>query len=298
MIYSFIIVAVFFWASSFVGIRAALIEYNPIEIAILRFVISSIVLLLIAIPDKIISLNKKRFFHFLPVGVVLAINNILLSYGIRTITAGETTLIVSTSQLFQVLLAFLFLKEKISARFLAGLSLCFLGITIIAFQNTIGFSLNIGVILVLFAAITNAIYFILQKPLLKKYKPQEIISYGIWIATIILLPFGSNVINVIQTVSMNSTLVIVYVGIAAVIANLCWSNVLSRIEVAKAAIFLYAVPLTTIIIGFLWLDELPTLISCLGGGLILGGVFLSNFKNISTDQAHIILEETDSIDKY
>ena len=37
MIISFIIIAVILWSSSFVGIRAALIEYSPIEIAVLRF---------------------------------------------------------------------------------------------------------------------------------------------------------------------------------------------------------------------------------------------------------------------
>ena len=41
----FILVAILFWASSFVGIRAALVDYDPIDIALLRFVISSIVFL-------------------------------------------------------------------------------------------------------------------------------------------------------------------------------------------------------------------------------------------------------------
>ncbi|MFC1904366.1 DMT family transporter [Chloroflexota bacterium] len=281
MTFPFIIAAILFWASSFVGIRAALIEYDPIDIAALRFVVSSIVLLLIAVPGKLALPDRQRLVSFFPLGLVLAINYILLNYGVRTITAGETTLIVSTSQLFQVLLAVLFLNEKISARFLAGLSLCFFGVTIIAFQNSIGFSPNIGVIFVLFAAITNAIFFILQKPLLKKYKPLEIISYAIWIATLIMLPFGRNVIKVIPVVSINSTIVIVYIGIAAVIANLCWSNALSKIEATKAATFLYSVPAMTIAIGFLWLDELPSIVSCLGGAIILGGVILSNLKKPS-----------------
>ncbi|KAA3654296.1 MAG: hypothetical protein DWQ10_17915 [Calditrichaeota bacterium] len=280
MTFHLIIIAIFFWASSFVGVRATLVEYDPTEIAVLRFVISSIALFIIAIPNQINVPDKKSIFSFLSLGFVLAANHIFLNYGVRTITAGETTFIVSTSQLFQVVLAFLFLNEKISARFLAGMSLCLIGITIIAFQNSIGLSLNAGIVFVLLAAITNAMYFILQKPLLKKYKPIDVISYAIWIATFIMLPFGDNAIKAISTASINSTLVVIYIGIAAVIANLCWSSVLSKIEASKAAIFLYSVPVMTIIIGFLWLDELPSFVSCLGGAIILGGVFMSNLTHI------------------
>ena len=283
MNFPFIIAAVILWASTFVGIRAALIEYNPIEIAVLRFIISSITLLLIAIPARIYLPDKRDWLRFVKLGFVLFINAILLNYGMRTITAGETTLILSTSQLFQVLLAWLFLNETISVRFLIGLFCCFLGAAIIAFQNSIGFSLNIGIVFVLFAAIMNAIYFISQKPLLKKYNPLEVISYAFWIATLMMLPFGRNVIDVIPVATLHSTLAIVYIGIVALVANLCWSKALSKIKASRAAIFLYTVPVLTIIIGFMWLHELPSLISCLGGAIILGGVIISNMTKPSTE---------------
>jgi len=283
MNFPFIIAAVILWASTFVGIRAALIEYNPIEIAVLRFIISSITLLLIAIPAKTYLPDKRDWLSFVKLGFVLFFNAISLNYGMRTITAGETTLILSTSQLFQVLLAWLFLNETISVRFLIGLLCCFFGVAIIAFQNSIGFSLNIGVVFVLFAAIMNSIYFISQKPLLKKYNPLEVISYAFWIATLMMLPFGRNVIDVISVASIDSTLAIVYIGIVALIANLCWSKALSKIKASRAATFLYTVPVMTIIIGFVWLHELPSLISCLGGAIILGGVFISNLAKPSSE---------------
>jgi drug/metabolite transporter (DMT)-like permease len=219
-------------------------------------------------------------------GLVVFINHIALNYGIRTITAGETTLIVSSSQLFQILLAYFFLNETISIRFLLGLSFCLFGVTIIAFQNSIGFSFNLGVVFVLLAAITNAIYFISQKPLLKKHRPLEVISYSTWIGTLMLLPFRNGVIAMISIATISATTAVIYIGIATVIANICWSKILCKIEASKAAVFLYTVPVMTIIIGFLWLRELPSLISCLGGAIILGGVLLSNSKMKGTEQAY------------
>jgi drug/metabolite transporter (DMT)-like permease len=281
----YISLAVIFWASSFVGIRAAIAEFSPIEIAVLRFIVSSIALFLIVIHEKTLLPNKKDFFLFVQLGFVLFINHISLNYGTQTITAGETTLIVSTSQLFQVLLAYVFLKEAISNRFLAGLFLCFFGVIIIAFQNSIGMSFNPGVVFVLVAAITNAVFFILQKPLLKKFGPLEVISYSTWLTTLLLLPFGGGAIESLSSVSLSAGFSVIYIGIAAAIANICWSKVLSKTEASKAAIFLYTIPVMTIVIGFLWLQELPSPISCMGGAIILGGVILSNSKSKRTEQA-------------
>jgi drug/metabolite transporter (DMT)-like permease len=281
-----IILSIIFWASSFVGIRAATIDFSPIEIAVLRFIVSSIALLLIKISQKTILPQKEHFFRFVQLGFVLFINHISLNYGIRTITAGETTLIVSTSQIFQVLLAYLFLKENVSGRFLIGLSFCFLGVSIIAFQKSIGMSFNMGVVLVLIAAVTNAAFFVLQKPLLKKYGPLEVVSYSTWITTLLLLPFGGSATGSLSMAGLSSIFSVVYIGIVTVIAHICWSKVLSKIDASKAAIFLYSVPVMTIVIGFLWLREFPSFISCLGGAIILGGVILSNSKVAGTEQAY------------
>ncbi len=278
MINLYIMLSITFWASSFVGIRAATIDFSPIEIAVLRFIVSSIALLVIRISHKTILPKKEHFFRFVQLGFILFINHISLNYGIRTITAGETTLIVSTSQIFQVLLAYIFLKEKVSNRFSIGLLFCFLGVSIIAFQKSIGMSFNLGVALVLIAAVTNAAFFVLQKPILKKYGPLEVVSYSTWITTLLLLPFGSSAIGSFSMAGLSSIFSVVYIGIVFVIAHICWSKVLSKIDASKAAIFLYTVPVMTIIIGFLWLRELPSLISCLGGAIILCGVILSNSK--------------------
>jgi drug/metabolite transporter (DMT)-like permease len=145
-------------------------------------------------------------------------------------------------------------------------------------------SFNLGVVFVLVAAVTNAVFFVLQKPLLKKFSPLEVVSYSTWITTLLLLPFGGSAIEKLLIVKLNSTFSVVYIGIAAVIANVCWSRVLSRMEASKAAIFLYTIPVMTIVIGFLWLQELPSLISCVGGGIILGGVMVSNSKWKDTEQ--------------
>lgn len=280
-----IFIAVILWASTFVGIRAAVVDFTPVEIAVLRFIISSVTLLLIAIFQKISFPSVKNLIFFILLGVIQFINYIALNYGAKFITAGETTLLISTSQLFQVLLSYLFLKEVISLRFLFGLFFCFFGIVIISVQNSKGFSLSWGVVFVLIAAITNAIFFISQKPLLKKHTPLEVVSYSTWVASLFLLPLGKSILKSFQTSGLSASIGIVYIGIASVIANICWSRVLAKTDASKAAIYLYTIPVATIIIGFIWLREYPSLISCVGGAFIIAGIVVSKLKK--TEQVHI-----------
>ena len=280
----YIIPAIILFASNFVGTRAALIEYNPFEMAVFRFVISSFFLLLLSFPGKIKLPDSREWLSFLSLGFVLFINIISLNYGMQTITAGESNLIVSTSQIFQVIIAWIFLKEKISNRFIAGLFCCFAGVALISIQNSNGFTFNTGVICVLIAAVMNSIYFTTQKPLLNKYKPLFVISYAFWMATLFLLPFGSSVIESVHSASLKSTMAVIYVGFSSSIGNILWAKTLSKIKASSAAILLYTIPVVTIIIGYLYLHELPSLISCFGGAVIMVGVFMGNVSKLNKKQ--------------
>ena len=272
----YIIAALLLWSTNFVAIRAALQDYSPIQIAVVRFLASSIILIAMSAYQKIKMPDKKHWGKFFTMGLLIFVNYIALIYGTRTITAGETTLIISTSQIFQVLFAWLLLKENLSKRILLGMVLCTVGIGMIAFQNSFGFSLNLGVIYVLIAAITIALFFVMQKPLLKTYSPLAIIGYTTWIPSVLMLPFGLDIHKKIGSARFSATTIVIYMSFAAIFAGIFWAKVIKEISVSKAAIFLYLIPVSTIIIGFFWLGELPSLASLAGGVIILTGVILSN----------------------
>lgn len=59
MIRIYIIIAVTLWASGFVSIRASLLGYSPIDTAMLRYLVASLLLLLIAFYKKIKFPEKK-----------------------------------------------------------------------------------------------------------------------------------------------------------------------------------------------------------------------------------------------
>ncbi|MBN4080833.1 EamA family transporter [Caldithrix abyssi] len=280
MIYLLLTLTILFWASAFVGIRAGLDEYNPIELAILRFVVASVILLIISRFIKLRLPAKTDLLRIFSSGITgITLYNIALNFGELSITAGEASFIVNTVPIFTTLLAYLFLKETISQQFVIGMGVSFLGVTLIVLNFSSGISLKPGVLAILLAAISQAVFFVLQKPLLDKYRPLEITSYAIWIGTLLMLPFGYSLLETVQSAHIESTIAVVYLGIfPGAVAYLCWASVLSKMNSSTASLFLYLVPVVTLIMGYLWLKELPVLLSIIGGVLALAGVAIGNFK--------------------
>jgi drug/metabolite transporter (DMT)-like permease len=73
-----------------------------------------------------------------------------------------------------------------------------------------------------------------------------------------------------------------------VVAFLCWSAALSKVEVSKASTFLYIIPVITIVIGYIWLHELPPLKSVFGGIIAILGVIIANIKGANTESPHAL----------
>lgn len=272
-------ITIFFWSSAYVGIRAVMDVVTPFELCFLRLFIASICLIILSFFKKPRLPEKKDMLLAASTGVVLFGNFLFINFGAKTVTSGEIGFILNTSPVIVALLAFFFLKEKITKGHMIGLVCCLIGVAMIAFNGSSGLSLNRGVLLISLASLTYSIFFVLQKPLLKKYTPLEVTSYSMWIATILMGFVGFSGFSTFQSISLPDKAIVIYLGVCpSIVAFLCWSMVLSKINVSLAATFLYLVPFVSLTIGFIALGELPSLNSFIGGLIACVGVIIANRK--------------------
>ena len=161
---------VVFRASTFAGIRAGLGEYGPGEIALFRFVVASVVLGCIALVTRM-RLPERRDLPavFLAGFLAFTVYHVALNYGEVAVGAGAASVLINTAPLFTALLAVTFLGERLRVLGWVGMAVSFFGAVLISAGEGEGFGLAPQALLILLAALSSSIYFVIQKPYLQKY---------------------------------------------------------------------------------------------------------------------------------
>jgi drug/metabolite transporter (DMT)-like permease len=273
-------VTLLLWSSAFVGIRYAVRYYPPGSLALLRFLVASLLLggfvLVRRASASWVRASLRDWAAFFVLGATgVFAYHIALNFGEQTVAAGTASLLVNTTPVFTILLALLFLGERLSARSGLGLALAFAGATMVALGAGSGLTLDRGALLVLAAAVVQAVYFALQKPLLVRFGALDLTTRSVWCGSVLLLLFLPELASTLRQAPLPSTLVVLFLGVGpSCVAYVAFAHVVSRMSVSRAVGYLYLVPALALGIGFLALDERPSLLALAGGALTIVGVML------------------------
>lgn len=166
-----------------------------------------------------------------------------------------------------------------------------IGILLISFNTSSNFKLNpLGDLLALLAAMIWAVYSILTKKI-SEYGfntiqvTRRMFMYGIIFMLFTLIPFDFklNLKRFSNPVYLGN---IVFLGVGASAGCfVTWNFAIKMLGTIKTSIYIYIVPVVTVITSFLVLNEHITMVSLVGTSLTLMGLFLSQgSKNVYNDR--------------
>lgn len=273
-----LIITVLLWGTSFVAIRQSMHDFSPGGLALLRFIIAAIAIVPVYfwLPTRTRPTKKEWFLLFLLGLCGIGIYNILLNIGETTTSAAIASFMISQGPVATIILAVIFLRERLTKLSWLGMGISVFGIVTIAYaeEKALG-HFNHGILYLVVAIFCVAIYSILQKPLLKRFQPLEVTAWSMWFGTLTLMFYLPGLVHEVQHQALLNYFWPTFLGVGSgVIGYACLAYGFKHYPASKAVSFLFAMPFVSIIIGWIVLDEMPTLLSICGGVLAMIGAFM------------------------
>lgn len=285
-VYGSAILAMVFWALSFIWYKEVLVLYKPISLVLMRLIISSVFLFVLTFSlGRLNKLHLKDLKYFL----LLTFFQPFLyfvgeSYGVSLVPSTVAAVIIATIPLFSPIGAYYFLKERISMMNFAGIVVSIVGVGLVIFHQ--GFDLldvsTLGVVF-LFVAVAAALgYSLLIKKLTDRYNVLSIVTYHNALGIFFFLPLFF-VLDFKQFVNTTPTWDVVIpllnLGIfASTFAFVFFTYSIKHLGISRANIFTNGIPALTAMFAFFMLGESLTLIKVIGICVVILGLFLSQLR--------------------
>ncbi|KAF2395337.1 DMT family transporter [Pseudomonas frederiksbergensis] len=277
------------WGGTFVAGRFLADSLSPLFAASLRFLFASVALLLFLLLARVplVQPSWRQWAQLALLGFFgIFFYNLCFFYGLHYINASRASLIVALNPAVIGLASWLLFKERLSRAKVAGIAICIAGAgMVIVSRNPQLLAANadawIGDLLIFGCVLSWGVYSLFSKELNQTLGPVQTVTYSILLGTAMLwitsASRGELSVDVLISLGPQQWLSLMYLGVlGSALAYIGYYDGIRKIGATRSGVFIALNPLTAVILGALLLGEQLTLAMCLGGGLILAGIYLCN----------------------
>lgn len=275
------------WGTSFLVSKSLMAKLSPVQLMFLRFVIAWLAIWI---------MHPKWYFHWREEGrfILLSLLGNTLYYlaentALRLTLASNVSILVSAAPLVSLVLLRLFDRnERLSGLQIAGVCIAFLGVLHVVFNGVLVLELNpLGDLLALAAAVCWALYGFAARRSVEKYDTflltRKLMFYGMLTTAPLVLAEGGLMAG-IRMMDVRDVCGLLYLGvICSAVCYLMWNKAISEIGAMKANLYVYVVPVVTMIASVIFLDEKITLAGLVGVGLVVGGMLMTALPRRNRD---------------
>ena len=276
-----LIFAMFIWASSFIALKTAINDLEPYTVIFLRMLTASFCFIYFIKGFLKYTFSKSDIKYI----ILLAFFEPCLYFifeakAIELTTASQVGMITSLMPIITAMAAGYFLKEIISKQLIIGSLIALVGAVWLSLQAVSSISAPnplLGNFFELLAMVCGAGYTIVARYLSDKYSALFITAIQVFIGTIFFFPlFLYEYSTVDLNFTTNALLCVLYLGVVVTLGGYgLYNYALTKIEASKAAVFIYLIPVFTLILAYFILNEELSRVELIACFTILFGVFIS-----------------------
>ena len=270
--------AVGIWGMAPVATRALVLQLAPLPLLVIRMGVAAVVLLPWCGP--VLRRTGRAYIPRLIAAGLLGMvgYNLPVTIGLQWVPASTAGLVLASEPVWLLLLAAVFLGERVSRRCWAGGAVALAGVAILAGPDVLssrgGTRELAGVSLIALGTLLFAAYTLMLRPLSRACGPVTATAASTVAGSVLYAAFAGTVTSG-QLGSLHAAawgeLAFLAVG-SNVVGMLAWNLAVARLPGQRAGLLLYLEPLVSVAGAVVLLGERVSVGLAVGGTLILGGI--------------------------
>ena len=279
------LVAVIYGANYSIA-KIALPEYlQPFGFILLRIVCATILFWLFSLTQEREKIKSRADFMLLIVSAIfgVGINMLAFFHGLSLTNPINASVIMTCSPIMVLLTAYVLGKERLTPLKIAGVLVGALGAYLLLTKDGVSLSNGtfLGDLFILVNGSSYAVYLVIVKPLMAKYKAITVIKWIFLFGAIFTLPFGYGELtsvnwDVIPTEAWLSIGYVVLFSTFAVYLLNIWS--LKFVNSSVVGIYIYLQPIISTLVAVSFRGDHLDLLTVMYSFLIMVGVYMVSKK--------------------
>ena len=289
MIYLKLLLTAFFWGGTFIAGRIVAETVGPFSAALMRFSIASLCLTLFVLKrhGTLPRAERPQWIPLMLLGItgVFAYNYFFFK-GLKIVHAGRAAVIIANNPIFIALMSAAIFKERLNRLQVLGIFLSVTGAIIVITRGQPAELLNEGIgrgeVYILACVASWVTFSLLGKKVLSSLSPLTAIFFASVIGSIALVipALSEGLLEEIPNFRLLDWSSLLYLGFFGTVLGFVWYyDGIKAIGPTKAGLFINFVPVSAILLAYVFLSE-PVTSSLLFGTLFVClGVYLTNKKS-------------------
>jgi DME family drug/metabolite transporter len=231
---------------------------------------------------KSLRVARRDLAFLAPLGFVgIGLFYLLYFYTVRESTVGTAAILLYSSPAFVVVLARLFLKERLNAAKVLALFLTAGGVLLVAGAYVpSNLEVTPTVLLTgLLSGLTYGLYSIFGRPVTGHLRPSIILSYALLFGSLLLVVAALPTLHTLSGLPASSyALLFMLAVVHTTLGFALYTFGLGRLGAGRAAIVATAEPVVAVVLGTALLGESLTVLKVVGALLVISGAVLAQVR--------------------